>query len=79
MLRRLASDWISHWARQAFRTLPRQPRQRTRLRPAADTLEPRLLLAAPVANPEAYSLPTTGRSRLSSVCSRMTPMPIGIC
>ncbi|MFN8856129.1 MAG: Ig-like domain-containing protein, partial [Planctomycetaceae bacterium] len=56
MLRRLAADWITHWARQAFRPRPRQPRQRPLLRQPADTLEPRLLLAAPVANPDQYPL-----------------------
>ncbi|MFN6107763.1 MAG: cadherin-like domain-containing protein, partial [Planctomycetaceae bacterium] len=57
MLRRLTAEWIGSWVRRTFQTPRLTIRQRPRRQPAADALEPRLLLAAPVANPDVYSLP----------------------
>ena len=57
MLRRLTAEWIGSWVRRTFQTPRLTLRQRPRRQPAADALEPRLLLAAPVGNPDVYSLP----------------------
>ncbi|MFN7766518.1 MAG: Ig-like domain-containing protein, partial [Planctomycetaceae bacterium] len=57
MLRRLTAEWIGSWVSRTFQTPRLTLRQRPRRQPAADALEPRLLLAAPVANPDVYSLP----------------------
>ena len=60
MLRRLSSEWMDSWIRRAFRGRTGPSRIRPRHRPqraqTTEALESRLLLAAPIANPDQYSL-----------------------